>query len=344
MHGQRTENQSATRKNWILTAFIITGAMLSELTEASNICRSAPSNGNGQNSTAIILNSLRPYYDVNVGDVLGTGRIDSNVTCYEGSNFTFVMNMNPSSPSETSSTICSTPLDGVGIRFKDSAGHAITCNAWSSVLHIQNPQPGSNHRFFVNNAVEFIRTKTVTSLPAGLHPLRMPTGTHLGSYLSGSTNGRLLGNYVFTASTDLLVSQCVFADASRTVDFQTVSAGDLSSSVKPFSIQLRNCGDRSAAEFYNGIAKFRFTSTTLLSDGTLGNATCATCAEGVAIEVTNDQGTLIRLNQDYRLNTGTFTITGDSIEHKFKAKLKVTGATVKAGRIDSILTVVVSSI
>ncbi|PXX73153.1 Pilin (type 1 fimbria component protein) [Pseudomonas sp. LAMO17WK12:I10] len=332
------------QKRWKTFGFIVVSMLFSGLAQASNICGNSPSGIQGTHTAPITVGSLRPYYDVPVGGILGTGRIDSSVTCNTDSSFSFVIQMVPNSQAELGNDVCQTPLDGVGIRFRDIGGEAIECSFWGDVLYISNPRAGVNYNFSVSPAVEFVRTKDITTLSPGLHNLRMPSATVVNSYLPASTNGQSWGNYTFNPSDRLLVSRCMFAEASRTVDFQVVSVGDLGSNEKLFNIGLRDCGDQMAAELFNNLVKMKFSSAMILPDGTLGNSACGTCAEGVAIEVSDGNGNLVPLNRDYQMRTGAFTISGDTIDHRFKARLKATGGTIKTGRIDSLLTVILSSI
>ncbi|VVP32876.1 hypothetical protein PS865_04454 [Pseudomonas fluorescens] len=328
-----------------LLASALLGASYSYADVRNNECRTNQSGGMGSSVTTIILDSMRPYYSVPVGEVLGQGRVQDQVQCYDVSETAlFVVQMIPASSAVLGDEICQTPLDGVGIRFRAWTGTPIRCDGWSDILSINNPVSNRVYPYLVPNAIEFVRTKSVTSLTPGLHNLSLPASTQINSYRPGLTGGERWGSYNFKATNQLLVSTCIFAKPTTTVDFGKLNFSDITTKSVDFSIDLGTCGDASAAAAFNDIAKIQFSSAQLRQDGGLDNSNCTGCAKGVAIELTTGRGVRVPLNANYEMVNGDFSINGETITHRFKAKLKQTATPMTGGKIDSMVTITLSSI
>lgn len=311
---------------------------------ASNICRQRPLTPANSNTATFQLNNLQPYYSVPIGGVLGTASLQTELTCFSNSEYNFILQIEPRSTSERGIFICNTPLDGVGIRYKNFNGADIRCDSWGEVFRIPRPRTGGAHNFGLPVAAEFIRTKEVTALPPGQHTLAMPARARILSHLNGGTSSIPWGRYVFNNSLPLMVSRCTFAASPPPVNFERFPIEDILIKNVPFEININNCGNTAGAQVFNNAMNFQFIASNILPNGTLNNQPCFGCARNLAIEVTNDNGATIPLNQNYPLRNGTFSINGGTITHRFRAKLRPHGGTVTSGRINTLMTVVFSSI
>lgn len=315
--------------------------------DRNNLCNTGGSLG--ENQAMFTLESLRPFASVPVNGVLGTASISTAIHCSSrpsqgGRSKNFVLQLYPGT-AETG-TVCSTPLDGIGIRYKSSSGKYIACNHWGEIFRLENVKAGQTASFSFANAIEFIRTKTTTNLQPGLHDLQLPATTTINAYWPTITDGDAWGHYSFAAHTQLLVSSCSLSDIPTTVDFKNITWTQIKSGSveQPFFVKIGGCGDQATAEYINQAASFRFSSAMVLADGSLGNEVCGVCAKGVAIDILQEGGARVNLNQIYKLNQGDFTFSGDSVTHHFRARLKATSSPASVGAIKSMLIVIITTI
>ncbi|WP_300729592.1 fimbrial protein [Pseudomonas sp.] len=324
---------------------VLLAISLTNSAQANNSCRNSAGTSPGNNMGIFKLNSLQPYYSVPVGGVLGTASFSTTMSCFGVSTtFPFVIQTSPASAPVSGNSICSTPLDGVGVRYRDSIGTPIACNGFKNISYTYSPVPGRIYTPYLGVAAEFIRTKVTTNLPAGAHTLLMPPTTRLLAHLSGVDNSRNWGTLMFDAPIALIVSKCTFAEATTTVDFGLVPRGELDSAAETFDIQISSCGDEAAAREFNNAMSIEFKSSAILPNGTLANKTCSGCAKNLAIAVKTKSGTPVPLNQRYRMASGTFTLDGETIKHHFQAGLTHHGGSVTGGSINTLMTVVLSPI
>lgn len=178
----------------------------------------------GSNSISFKLGYLRPFSEVEVGGVLGTAALVGTLKCsaeeepYGKLGFSLQIVPGTGEPG----VICSTPIDGVGVRYRSAYGRAIPCDHWDEVFMVQ-PRKGGQYAVSLDQAVEFIKTKPRTSLGPGLHELRLPPSSYIYSYWKGITVSDTWGEYIFYSTAKLLVADCRMVDANKTVDFEGVN-------------------------------------------------------------------------------------------------------------------------
>ncbi|MGP8542714.1 fimbrial protein [Pseudomonas protegens] len=302
----------------------------------------------GSNSISFKLGYLRPFSEVEVGGVLGTAALVGAVTCndveepYGKLGFSLQVGPGTGEPGD----ICSTPIDGVGVRYRSAYGRAIPCDHWDEVFLVR-PKKGGYYAVSLDQAVEFIKTKPRTSLGPGLHELRLPPSSYISSYWKGTTNSNIWGNYAFYSTAKLLVADCRMVDANKTVDFEGVNPYHLADGgmvEKKFDLTLGSCGSQSAAEEFNSVASFHFQSKNIRTDGRLENDRCEGCAKGILITVANAKGKMIDLNKSYLMRGGDYSLSGERITHHFLARLERDFKNIEAGRIQVVLTLIISSL
>jgi|GEM_PF-540484 len=315
---------------------------------ANNSCWT-PGGGNGQgnNRLQFFLNYMAPFGAVEVGEVMGMASVSTSITClnsyYPGGNFAVQLEMY-GRPSGAQLDICDTGLDGVGVRFFAS-GNPMNCNNWKDeIVNIKVPGGSSTHPINTPNMAEFIKTKATTSLSPGYHEIQVPLNT-MYSYWPGHAGSTVWGQYSFTGETRVLVSSCTFSDTAKQVDFKQVSLSDQSELAREsFDVNLGNCGSQAEAENFNNLVDIRFDSPLIQPNGALRNASCSDCATGVEIEMYSANGNRIPLTQKYDMATGDFTINAPNIVHRFEARLVKSGTTTTGGKIDSSVTMVLTTI
>lgn len=345
-------NTSLTVKQiyvWMPRALTCLSALLAlslaNIAQANNSCRNSEGTSAGNNVGMFKLNSLLPYYSVPVGGVLGTASFSTTMTCFGvTTTYPFVIQTSPASAPVSGSSICTTPLDGIGVRYLDTTGSPIACNSVKNISYTYSPVSSRTYTPYLGVAAEFIRTKTTTNLPAGAHTLLMPPTTRLLAHLSGVDSSRQWGSLLFDAPIPLLVTKCTFADATTTVDFGLVPRGELASAVETFDIQISSCGDEAAAREFNNAMSIEFKSSAILPNGTLANKICSDCAKNLAIAIKTKDGAPVPLNKRYKMAGGAFTLDGETIKHHFQAGLTNNGGSVTGGAIDTLVTVVLSPI
>lgn len=311
----------------------------------NNYCRTGETEM-GNNRVDVKLSYLRPFYDVGIGDVLGAASVSAALQCknrppYKDGTFVLQLNVGGGGAGQ----ICDTPLDGVGVRYKDVSGQVIACNKWGDLMAIPSPKENSQHSLFASGVVEFIRTKKTTTLKPGLHFLEMPAQTTINSYWPGISKGQVWGGYKFLADTPLLIADCSITGVTNEVNFGRTLIDDIGNGVseKPFSVKIGGCGNDNALEEYNSVASMRFQSANTRSDGSLSNGQCERCARGLAIEVKKLNGEKLDLNEIYKMSNGNFNISGDTLSHYFSANLIKVGAEISPGIIETSLTVIITT-
>ncbi|MDH4556450.1 fimbrial protein [Pseudomonas sp. BN417] len=316
---------------------------------ANNVCRSSSSASPGNNTVNVKLSSLRPFNLTPLNGVLGTIAMSGNITCFDepnsiwNSRYDFYIQVKPN---EGSGNVCPTPLDGIGIRYRNINGEYISCSGWSEVFKIEKPSRGSSHAMSVPVLAELVKTKASTTLAPGLHDVSLSTKGKLLSYWYAGSNSTDWAPLKLSTSAQLLVTPCSITDVQQTVDFGFVAAANIINDTirKPFKLGIGNCGSQQNAEFFNNAASFRFESANLRTDGSL-DIKCKGCATGVVIEIETEDGKTIDLNRTFKLKDGTFDIDSQTIKQRFNAKLKRDPSSpLTVGKIDSILTIVIDTL
>ncbi len=313
----------------------------------NNAChnlKNAPAN----NITWVEVESIRPFASVPVNGVLGRAKIRGPAISCVGEIpppvANFALQIRPGTGE--AGTVCGTGLDGVGVRFIDTDGRAILCSGREEFRRFVNVQPGQVLQLDVPGAMEFIRTKAMSSLKPGRYHIKLSPSFVIDSYWPGYTSSTVwsLTPQVDPNSPPLVLSQCSLAGVTTTVDFKTLTLAQIQSSQqeKPFTVSIGGCGDQTAAEVINQYGSFSFSSATILADGSLGNESCADCATGLAIEVLKQDGAKVDLNRLYKLSLGQFAINSETVTHFFRARLKATPSTLSSGAIKSVLVVVLT--
>lgn len=301
----------------------------------------------GNNVAWVEMESIRPFASVPVNGVLGRAKIRGPAISCVGEIpppvANFALQIRPGTGE--AGTVCRTGLDGVGVRFIDKNGQAILCSGREEFRRFVNVQAGQSLQLDVPGAVEFIRTKAISSLKPGQYNLGLPSSLAIDSYWPGYSDSSVWASpKIDPNSPPLILSQCSLAGVTTTVDFKTLTLAQIQSSQqeKPFTVSIGGCGDQTAAEVINQYGSFSFSSATILADGSLGNESCADCATGVAIEVLKQDGAKVDLNRLYKLSQGQFAINGETVTHFFRARLKATPSTLSSGAIKSVLVVVLT--
>lgn len=233
---------------------------------------------------------------------------------------------------------------GIGVRLRNGAGRALLCNDPAPnprnlvfEMESKSTKPRVVVGFKLPVAVEYIRTADPINLAPGLHTLEFPLTNSFVAVNSQGTVQQDWGIPYAKVHSSSLVSTCALAQINTPVPFGRLTIDQLHNSERAFSINLKDCGNTTAANLFNGLISMRFYSSTQLPDGTLGNKVCDGCAKGVAIEVLNDNGVRVDLTQKYKMSAGTFSVTADTIEQRFKARLIATGP-ITGGEINGLLT------
>ena len=330
-------------KRGILSVCLLLQAFIFNVSYADNVCANSWDTATGNTKAILQLTSIPPYYSVPLAGVLGEARLTTSLLCHQSTQHPFVLQSTPASPAISGNAICLTPLDGVGIRFLSDTGTPIPCSSLEQISRTAMADEGQTISINSPLAVEFIRTKAVTSLINGSHTLKMPPASLIQSYRDGYNSSEKWGSYVLSDPMPLDVSSCMLTSTTTIVNFGNVVATDPTNS-KSFDIQLNQCANSSEAVTFNNATKFEFISSQLLPNGTLANKTCSGCAQNLAIAITTANGTPINLNQGYLLKNGTFSIADGSITHQFLAKLTNTGTRVTSGKIDTMVTFILSPI
>ena len=300
-------------------------------------------------------NYIHPFNSVDLRGIVGNMTIDMPIRCGGGKpGDTFKVyrttRMQPGLDSQT----CQLkqpdgkPVLGIGIRLRNLAGPALQCTDPSANAHnlvfeiVARSATSTVAAFKISAALEYIKTGPTTNLVPGLHPLEFPLTNSFVAINSQGTIQEDWGQPYLSANSATLVSTCALAQVNTPVQFGKLAIDQLHTSERAFTISLKDCASTAAANFFNGLTSMSFSSSTRLPDGTLGNEICAGCAKGVAIEVLNDNGRRVDLTQKYKMSDGTFSITGDTIEQRFRARLIATGP-ITGGEINGLLTFIFTS-
>lgn len=302
-----------------------------------------------------VINYMHPFNDVPLRNILGNMTIDMPILCGGGQpGDTFRVYRTTQMQAGMDNQTCQLkqpngqPVQGIGVRLRSSRGSALQCNEPSPkpenlVFEMVAGSPTSSVAGFkIPVALEYIKTGPTTNLPPGLNVLEFPL---TNSFVAINSQGRVQNDWGrphLSATSGTLVSNCALAQISTPVRFGQLALDQLHTSERPFSVQLKNCGSAAAANLFNGAMSMTFHSGKLNYDGTLANDACTTCAKGIAIEVMKDDGTRVDLTRRYKMSDGSFSITGDTIEQRFKARLIPTGTTT-GGEIRGLLTLVFTS-
>ena len=360
MSNQMTRTTSADRALPRTARFIplslCTFALLPGLAQASQYWCAA---GSHQQELAMKVyhqtNYMHPFNSVGLRGIVGNMTIDMPIQCGGGKpGDTFKVyrttRMQPGMDSQTCqlNQPDGKPIRGIGVRLRSAAGAALRCtdpspNAHNLVFEVVAASPASTVvGFRVPAALEYIKTEHNTNLAPGLHPLEFPLTNSFVAINSQGTVQEDWGQPYPNAHNSTLVSSCALAQVNTSVQFGKLAIDQLHASERPFSISLKDCASTAAAHLFNSLVSMSFSSSARLPDGTLGNETCDGCAKGVAIEVMNGNGDRVNLTQKYKMSDGTFSITDDTIEQRFRARLISTGS-ITGGEIKGLLTFVFTS-
>lgn len=240
------------------------------------------------------------------------------------------------------------PVQGIGVRMKNARGSSLQCNesgpSANNLLFEMVAGSPTNRvvGFKIPVALEYVKIGPTTNLAPGLHVLEFPM---TNSFMAVNSQGHVQNDWGFpnlTSTSATLVSSCALAQVNTTVQFGRLAIDQLHKSERPFGIRLKDCGSATAANVFNGAMSIGFASGNLNFDGTLANETCTTCAKGIAIEVMKDDGTRVDLTRRYEMSTGSFSITDQVIDHRFKARLIPVGP-ITGGEIKGLLTFIFTS-